>query len=249
MTVDATVEQTPVDGEQKPRFLIRDVLFVVLFGFGVGLSGAFAVGLLMGIVGIDGDDLIDSVSFAFLFQVLIYVGAAYAVKLLVVERRGISWRQLGFTPPKDKFILQTLGVWVVMIIAAGVIATIMDALINEAPGVGDQLALGENLDLSPLDIVMIVLGTVIAPSIVEEVVFRSLLFCSIRQRWSFLPTAIVSSLVFAAVHQPWVVIPTILVLGFSLAWLRERFGSLYPPILLHALNNSLAITLFLVIAT
>ena len=234
--------------EDAPRFLLRDVVFVILFGFGAGLAGSVVIGMVLGIAGVQGDEILDSVAFIFLFQFMIYLGGAFAVQLLIVERRGISWADIGLRPPQGRFILKTIGVWVVVMMSAGVVALLMEALINDTPNVGDQLAVSEDIDLSPLDVIMMVLGVVAAPAVVEELVFRGLLFSSLRRRWSFVPTAIVSALVFAAFHQPWVVIPTIAILGFALAWLRERFDSLYPPILLHALNNGLAILFFFALA-
>jgi membrane protease YdiL (CAAX protease family) len=36
------------------------------------------------------------------------------------------------------------------------------------------------------------------------------------------------------------VVPQLAVLGVLLAWLYERTGSLWPPILLHVVNNAIA---------
>jgi membrane protease YdiL (CAAX protease family) len=82
---------------------------------------------------------------------------------------------------------------------------------------------------------------IVAAPVVEEIVFRGLLLPALRIRWAFWPAAVVSSLVFALAHVSPLLIPTLFILGLGLAWLRELFDSVYPPIVMHALNNGLAV--------
>jgi len=83
----------------------------------------------------------------------------------------------------------------------------------------------------------------IAP-VVEEMVFRGILYGGLRQRWPLWPAALASGLIFALVHiQPVALLP-LFVLGVALALLYERSGgSLVPPVVAHALFNCLS-TLF-----
>ncbi len=82
----------------------------------------------------------------------------------------------------------------------------------------------------------------VAP-ITEELFFRGFVFAGLRSRWSLWPAAIVSGLVFGLVHAPTgitAVIP-LAVLGIALCWLYDRTGSLWPPVIAHVINNSLAL--------
>lgn len=92
------------------------------------------------------------------------------------------------------------------------------------------------------------LACVLAP-LVEETMFRGVLFHYLRMRWSFLPSAVLVALIFAALHpQGWTAIPLLGSLAVVFAALREWRGSLIAPIAAHALNNGAAVTLLMLMA-
>lgn len=81
----------------------------------------------------------------------------------------------------------------------------------------------------------------IAP-IVEEIIFRGLLFDSIRRtRLGLHGAAVLTSLPFALAHlqYEWYFIIMIIPLGMILAYSRFYSRSLYVPIILHFMNNTL----------
>jgi membrane protease YdiL (CAAX protease family) len=80
---------------------------------------------------------------------------------------------------------------------------------------------------------------------VEEFFFRGFLYQSLRTRLGVLGGAVVSGLIFGAIHfKPEFLIP-LASLGFLLAWLFEKTGSLWPCIAVHAINNTLAFAVLL----
>ena len=91
---------------------------------------------------------------------------------------------------------------------------------------------------------LVALGVLIilAAPLSEEIFFRGFLFGGLRGRMPFWPAAIVSGLVFGLVHLPGgpLQVPPLVVFGILLAWLYERSGSLGPPILMHAIQNSIS---------
>jgi len=96
-------------------------------------------------------------------------------------------------------------------------------------------------DLGPLW-TQILLIVVIAP-ISEEVCFRGFLFGGLRRRWSFPVAAIAAGLVFGLLHYStgWSTVPQLAVLGAVFALVYEKTGSLWPPIIFHALNNAIVL--------
>lgn len=86
----------------------------------------------------------------------------------------------------------------------------------------------------------LVLLAVLAP-LVEELVFRGLLYGWIAGRWGTLPAWIVSSLVFAGAHLEPAHIVLVLPLGLLFGWLRRRTDSLVPSLCAHILNNGFAL--------
>ena len=82
---------------------------------------------------------------------------------------------------------------------------------------------------------------ILAP-IFEELLFRGFLFKGLREskvgKWGTITT---TTAIFAIIHI-YNVIP-ILFLGFLLGLAREKTGSVYVPIAMHALNNFIAMGL------
>jgi len=101
----------------------------------------------------------------------------------------------------------------------------------------------------------IALSTCVAAPIVEETVFRGILYRHLRDltaHWRLTATVAFSSVlnafIFAAIHpQGVMLIPVLgsLAVGFSL--MREWRGSLYPSMIMHAIHNSLVTCLMFTI--
>jgi uncharacterized protein len=105
--------------------------------------------------------------------------------------------------------------------------------------IGGDLGLDRGFLLASLAVFLI---CVVAP-IAEESFFRGFLYGGLRQRLSQVPAAAISGLVFGGVHAPTgpTAIVPLAILGFALALLYERTGSIWPGVLAHALNNALAL--------
>jgi len=89
-------------------------------------------------------------------------------------------------------------------------------------------------------VISLLLLAVLAP-IVEELVFRGLLYGWIAGRWGSLAAWIVSSLAFAAAHWEPAHIVLVLPLGLLFGWLRRRTDSLLPSLFSHIVNNGFAL--------
>jgi len=86
------------------------------------------------------------------------------------------------------------------------------------------------------------LASVFAP-VIEETMFRGVLFHHLRRRWAWGISAPLVSLLFAIVHpQGWVALPVLCSIAMVLAALREWRGSLIAPMVAHGLNNFVALT-------
>ena len=101
----------------------------------------------------------------------------------------------------------------------------------------------------------VILSACVAAPIVEETVFRGILYRHLRDvtsHWRMTATvafsSVVNAFIFAAVHpQGVMLIPVLgsLAVGFSL--MREWRGSLYPSMIMHAIHNSLVTCLMFTI--
>jgi CAAX protease family protein len=86
------------------------------------------------------------------------------------------------------------------------------------------------------------LTCVVAP-ICEEFLFRGYIFTALRNWRGMWPAAVITGFLFGAVHigsAPAVDLIPLAALGFGLCLLYRYTGSLYPCIVVHSLNNSIA---------
>lgn len=90
--------------------------------------------------------------------------------------------------------------------------------------------------------VQILLIAVAAP-VAEEVCFRGMLYGGLRERLPRVGAALIAGLMFGALHAATGVsaVPPLVAFGFVLCLLYEKTGSIVPGILLHMLNNSVAL--------
>jgi uncharacterized protein len=86
------------------------------------------------------------------------------------------------------------------------------------------------------------LTCMVAP-ICEEFLFRGYIFTALRNWRGTLPAAVLSGILFGGVHATSAPVADLLplgLLGFGLCLLYRHTGSLYPGMLAHSLNNSIA---------
>lgn len=77
--------------------------------------------------------------------------------------------------------------------------------------------------------------------LVEEAVFRGLLYGWVAGRWGTVAGWLVSSLAFAAAHVEPAHVILVLPLGLWFGWLRRRTDSLLPSLVAHMVNNGIAV--------
>jgi membrane protease YdiL (CAAX protease family) len=91
----------------------------------------------------------------------------------------------------------------------------------------------------PIQILLIV----VAAPVSEEICFRGMLFGGLREKLPRLVAALLCGLIFGALHALTGItaVPPLIVFGFLLALLYERTGSILPGMILHMLNNIVAL--------
>ncbi|MGB1252931.1 MAG: lysostaphin resistance A-like protein [Candidatus Promineifilaceae bacterium] len=95
---------------------------------------------------------------------------------------------------------------------------------------------------------------ILGSPIVEELLFRGVIFRQLARRYPFWQALIGSSALFVVFHWPWWLLSgdvagmaflsssvSIFVLGLIFAALLKRTGSLWPPVIFHILNNLVAL--------
>ncbi len=103
--------------------------------------------------------------------------------------------------------------------------------------------------------VVIVLLAAVAAPLVEETMFRGVLYRQVRTAFARLGTAmsivlstLVVSFVFALIHpQGWVAIPALMSIAIGMTLVREWRGSLIASIVVHATNNGIIVGMLILL--
>lgn len=92
---------------------------------------------------------------------------------------------------------------------------------------------------SQLDIVTILIITLIGP-VAEEMAFRGYIQGMLRKKFNANFTIVLTALIFCLFHSL-SVFPQIFVTAIILSFVKELSGSLLPSIVIHCLNNTVAL--------
>lgn len=88
--------------------------------------------------------------------------------------------------------------------------------------------------------IFIILPAILAP-ILEEIIFRKIIFGSLYKKMNFFFASLISSLIFAVVHTDFTHILMYAAMGFVFAFLYVQTKRIIVPILVHAGMNSLVV--------
>jgi membrane protease YdiL (CAAX protease family) len=187
--------------------------------------------------------------------------------------RGVPWsdvrKDIGWTLGRSPVLEPLMGVvgyaMAVPLLGLGVLLTLVLILIQTAlapeGGTFDSTAGPAHpiiLDLAsqgwlPKALVL-VLAAVAAP-IVEETMFRGVLYRHLRESTrglgaalSVILSGLVSGLIFASIHpQGWVAIPALMGLAFGFVIVREWRDSVIPAMIVHGISNGLVMTMMILV--
>ena len=203
----------------------------------LGSLAAIVVGLLLGVPALfftEGDGELTTVGNV-IAQVATVLGLGL-VPLWVARSRGAATlgealRRLGV----QRFRPSAFGWMLLAVVSYLTFAALYSALILEP----EQEDIADGFGPIPIQILLIVFGAAIA----EEICFRGMLFGGLRERLPKVPAALVAGLVFGALHAFTGIsaVPPLIALGFVFCLLYENTGSIVPGMLLHMLNNSVAL--------
>ncbi|HMT05411.1 MAG: CPBP family intramembrane metalloprotease [Solirubrobacterales bacterium] len=183
----------------------------------------------------------DNMGWAAKAAIQLCVGIGFVVVPWVIAREfpdGINWRQafqrLGFRQFRPGNAAKWIGIGFLAYLAFA----LFYAMVFGAPEQEDFTG-----ELGPVA-VQVFLVVLIAP-IGEEVCFRGLLFGGFRKKFPLPLAALGAGLVFGLLHFSTGIsaVPQLIVLGAIFAVVFEKTGSIWPPIIFHAINNAYALAI------
>jgi len=193
------------------------------------------------------DNLTTQLSYLAVVNLLIVAGL-----WLFIKRYKGGFASIGIRHPKwsdPLYSLLALPVYFLLLaLSLSIIKVLVPALdLNQAQN------LGFNGSYNSTELIFIGISLVVLPPLVEETVFRGMIFGSLRKGSSIIVAALLTSLLFALGHLPegeggllYVAAIDTFILSLILIYLRVKTNGLWAPIGLHALKNGIAfVSLFI----
>lgn len=93
---------------------------------------------------------------------------------------------------------------------------------------------------APLTTLGILAAAALVAPFCEEVFFRGFIFTGLLKRLSLWPAVALSAVIFGVAHADTGSLAPLIIIGLALAWARWRTDSIWPGIVIHAVNNTAA---------
>ena len=211
---------------------------------GVGLA---VVGMVVGTIpvliadpGLDSDGAAIAAQFVL---VLALIGTATG---LAVSKAGDGFRaalgQLGFKRMSGKDVGWTILAFAIYFAISAALSLVLspdqEDIVNELGAGGDSLVVT----------ILVGLLIVVGAPLSEEIFFRGFAFAGLNRAMPIALAAVISTAVWASLHLGGgdvAVVIQLAVFGLVLSALYARTGTLWAPILAHAINNSIAFVVLL----
>lgn len=242
------VTKLKTSNRQKPSTAVN-MPFTIKFGLFMALLVSFLVPLALFspliVAKMLGLPLVDQIGMtAENFGVYVLFGQAIGLLLTLfliakkIKKYRMPWSSIGLRGFKTFQGLRYItGYYLVLIGLLIVLAVIASSLGAEVPMRSDGKSGGTDaLTAAGGFWIAFALSVVLAP-VIEEIVFRGVLFPALKKRYGIVVGIFVSSFVFTLVHINPVQMLSVLPLGMYLAVMYHRTGSIYPGMILHATWN------------
>lgn len=152
-------------------------------------------------------------------------------------KRKETVRFLGLRPPDGLPLLAWSGLFVAVFLVLEGIARVLP--------IGDS-AFMEKVNASITDLPLFLLGAALMPALFEELLFRGLLFGSLRSVVDKHSAIAVSAGLFTFSHPQYewyILLLQVLPLGIFLGYARANTGSTWTGVILHFVNNAASVLL------
>jgi membrane protease YdiL (CAAX protease family) len=235
------------------------IWLLVFVGF-TTLAGLLSIGLASG-----------NAAISLLFVLIAFFGSLIA--LAWARIRGISFKQIcvdiGWTTGRGLMREIFTGfagyAMTLPILGAGVLITLLLFVVQQlvTGGAGTESFQGTGGGSHPIIVdiadgvwltrILLVIMAAVAAPVVEETVFRGVLYrqlrsssCKFPKTLSIICSVFLVSFVFAAIHpQGWIAIPALMGIAVGMNLLREWRGSLIPSMVVHGTSNGIVVSMMI----
>ena len=179
----------------------------------------------------------NSIPFFFLFSEIVGGVLAFCLMLKLLSQNGLTIKDIGFKIEGLENFLWGLGGWL-SAFPLVLFAFLLSYLFRFSSIKGREDIPFLFLTSSSWGKVALFFLVVALAPLLEELMFRGLLYPSLRQELGIAPAIALSSFFFASIHTDVSRLLPLMSLGALLAFLYEKKRTLIPPIIAHALWNA-----------
>lgn len=208
------------------------------------LSSLVGIPLLLYFELVTGENTREAITNAQILWIIISFILGLVITLILLRKdltanyRSIQRSSVGET------IAWSIGGIFLAMLAQGVAANIEVQLFGIEAGSENTQQIMELVRMTPL---LIIVVSVIGP-ILEEIIFRKIIFGSLYKRFNFFISGIVSSVLFAVVHMEFEHLLLYSAMGFTFAFLYVKTKRIIVPIFAHVAMNTLVVVIQTVFA-
>ncbi|MFC3883411.1 CPBP family intramembrane glutamic endopeptidase [Bacillus songklensis] len=196
-------------------------------------SGIIGVGLLLSL-GVGGNESAEvSRQVAASYWTIISFSAALIIVLFLL-RKEMNMRN--HHQPAKTFIWSIFGVFLALA-AQSIAAMIEMKLFGIDPGSQNTKVIVDLVKLTPF---LIIVTSVIGP-ILEEIIFRKIIFRTLTPRLGFFLSAIISAFIFGVVHLDFSHLLIYTAMGLVFAYLYAKTDQILVPIFAHVMMNTIVV--------
>jgi len=184
--------------------------------------------------------------------VIIYGIVLGIIAWRTVLRYHVPWSALGVRKAPVAAFALMIPIYIVMVLIAGGLGELVNKLFYGGKAQNPQIeAITGGGGFSWIALITAILSASIIAPIVEELLFRGMLYGLLRSRWPSAVLAVIADgALFAAAHGIGLILASIFVVGVTLCIVYEKTKSTLVTMTLHCLFNSVSVaTVFITLAT
>jgi membrane protease YdiL (CAAX protease family) len=225
-------------GIRSALLLLFMAMFAIPFGFSLYLElfSSFSPGLHWLSRGLYNGDVVANFIFTAVYSLLGLFTIWLFARHYQAGWRTLGWRKFNFW----KMLAFVIATFIIFIFLAAFTIWLVHILV---PAFDPNQAQNNEFTTPgaskfPL---IVFFSIVVFPPVLEETLFRGYLFPAFSRRLGVIWGAVISSILFAVAHMQFNVGIYTFVLGLLLCFMYLKLKSIIPGVLLHAVNNSMAL--------
>ena len=225
-----------------------DLVYLPILAIITFYAAQFIVGVPMLII--LGSETLKTPLIATIFSVLVYVLSfiflLFTFKHIKPLKTPVTRNELGLN---NLVTFSDIGLALASFFGYLAFSAILTALFSVFPwfNLNENQPLLYSTLISPSGKILAALALVVAGPILEEVIYRGLIYGKLRKNHSLITSILTVSILFGFLHGQWNVGVNVFALSVVACLMRETTGTIYAGIILHILKNAIAFYMLFIV--